>query len=203
MKIEKYLILNKYFLSLFGIRDFRDLQLKLKDTKEGTDSDGRTHFVNALIGLEGLKINEDDLLRYDKNIQEYERKINHRRGNVSLKYFQYLAVLFTEIFLDNLKKDNIFSNNSKNETPFLSQLNDFLTKYKESLLLNEFSQKRKEKNEKNLTQKRKEENVKDLISSFTEDDLRKLAFWMATGSGKTLIAHINYYQFFKYNIFLT
>ncbi len=158
MRIEKYLILNKYFLSLFGVKDFRDLQLKLKDVKEGTDSDGRTHFVNVLIGLEGLKINKDDLLRYDKNIQEYERKINYRRGNVSLKYFQYLAVLFTEIFLDNLKN---------NKQLFLYELNKFLQKYED----------------------------KD------ENDLRKLAFWMATGSGKTLIAHINYYQFFKYNIF--
>ncbi len=167
MKIEKYLILNKYFLSLFGVKDFMDLQLKLKDVKESTDSDGKTHFVNALIGLEGLKISKDDLLRYDRNIQEYERKINYRRGNVSLKYFQYLAVLFTEIFLDNLKN---------NKQLFLHQLNEFLQKYED-------------------------EDVKNLIGSFTENDLRKLAFWMATGSGKTLIAHINYYQFLKYNIF--
>lgn len=34
---------------------------------------------------------------------------------------------------------------------------------------------------------------------FNEDDLRKLAFWMATGSGKTLILHINYLQFMHYN----
>ncbi len=167
MKIEKYLILNKYFLSLFGVRDFRDLQLKLKDTKEGTDSDGKTHFVNALIGLAKLKINKDDLLRYDTNIQDYERRINYRRGNVSLKYFQYLSVLFTEIFLDNLKNKKQL---------FLDELNKFLGNYKD-------------------------EDVKNLIGRFTKDDLNKLAFWMATGSGKTLIAHINYYQFFKYNLF--
>ncbi len=167
MKIEKYLILNKYFLSLFGVDNFMDLQKKLKDTKEGTDSDGKTYFVNVLTGLDGLKISENDLLRYDKNIQEYGRKINYRRGNVSLKYFQYLSVLFTEIFLDNLKN---------NKQLFLYELNEFLQKYKDK-------------------------DVKNLIGSFTEDDLRKLAFWMATGSGKTLIAHINYYQFFKYNIF--
>ncbi len=167
MKIEKYLILNKYFLSLFGVKDFRDLQLKLRDTKEGTDSDGRTHFVNVLAGLDRLKISEDDLLRYDRNIQEYERKINYRRGDVSLKYFQYLSVLFTEIFLDNLKN---------NKQSFLYELNEFLENYED-------------------------EDVKNLIGSFTEDDLNKLAFWMATGSGKTLIAHINYYQFFKYNLF--
>ena len=30
------------------------------------------------------------------------------------------------------------------------------------------------------------------------DDLNKLAFWMATGSGKTLIMHLNYLQFLHY-----
>ena len=33
---------------------------------------------------------------------------------------------------------------------------------------------------------------------FTVDDLEKLAFWMATGAGKTLIMHINYHQYFHY-----
>ena len=33
---------------------------------------------------------------------------------------------------------------------------------------------------------------------FTETDIEKLAFWMATGAGKTLIMHINYYQYLHY-----
>ena len=170
MNIEKYLVLNKYLLSLFGAIEFKELQEKLKDVKEGVDSDGRSHFVNVLRSLEGLqrdKLSEDDLLKYDSNIQSYVRKINYKREPVSLKYFQYLAVLFTEIVLDNLK-------NRKLE--FLYDLNEFLEKYK------------------------KEQDI-EIIDSFTEDDLKKLAFWMATGSGKTLIAHINYYQFFHYNLF--
>ncbi len=36
-------------------------------------------------------------------------------------------------------------------------------------------------------------------SEFTESDLTKLAYWMATGSGKTLILHLNYHQFLHYN----
>ena len=34
---------------------------------------------------------------------------------------------------------------------------------------------------------------------FTPDSLRKLAFMMATGSGKTLLFHLNYLQFLQYN----
>ena len=35
--------------------------------------------------------------------------------------------------------------------------------------------------------------------SFVVADLDKLAFWMATGSGKTLLLHLNYRQFLHYN----
>ena len=34
---------------------------------------------------------------------------------------------------------------------------------------------------------------------FVGADLKKLAYWMATGSGKTLIMHLNYHQFLHYN----
>ena len=168
MIIEKYLVLDKYLLSLFGVSDFKDLQGKLKNAPVGVDSDGRSYFVKILrSSFENLKLSEDTLLRYDENIQFYVKKINYRREPVTLKYFQYLAVLFTEIVLDNLKNRRL---------EFLYELNEFLKNYKQ------------------------EQDIR-IIDSFTENDLKKLAFWMATGSGKTLITHINYYQFFKYNLF--
>jgi hypothetical protein len=34
--------------------------------------------------------------------------------------------------------------------------------------------------------------------AFGQDDLTKLAYWMATGSGKTLLMHLNYYQYLHY-----
>ena len=34
--------------------------------------------------------------------------------------------------------------------------------------------------------------------TFSEDDLNTAAFWMATGSGKTLLMHLNYYQYLHY-----
>jgi type I site-specific restriction endonuclease len=167
MQIEVYLVLNKYLFSLFGVRDFKVLQDKLRDVKEDVDSDGRSYFLNALLGLKDLKIPDNDLIRYDQNIQSYVKKISEKRGRFSLKYFQYLALLFTEIFLDNIK-------NRKAE--FLYNLNNFLFHYEVK-------------------------KVKELIGEFNEEDFKKLAYWMATGSGKTLITHINYYQFLNYKLF--
>ncbi len=36
------------------------------------------------------------------------------------------------------------------------------------------------------------------IENYTEQDLDKLCYWMATGSGKTLIMHVNYLQYLHY-----
>jgi len=167
MQIEKYLVLNKYLLSLFGVRDFKVLQEKLRDVKEEIDSDGRSYFLNTLLGFKDLKIPDNDLIRYDQNIQSYVERISEKRETFSLKYFQYLALLFTEIFLDNIKN---------RKAKFLYNLNEFLYNYEDR-------------------------NVKELIGEFTDEDFKKLAYWMATGSGKTLIAHINYYQFLNYKVF--
>lgn len=166
MNIEKYLVLNKYFLGLFGEEDNRGLLRYLKSVEEG-ERDGLTNFAINLMTKEGVKLPKDELKRYDQNIQEYLRKINQSRPErIRLKYFQYLAVLFTEIFLDRLK-------NRKWE--FLADLNDFVNGL--------------------------EERVKRTVGEFSEEDLKKLAFWMATGSGKTLIMHINYLQFLRYKPF--
>lgn len=168
--IEKHLILSKYILSLFGVSEFKTLQSELVNTETEIDSEGKTHFYRRLSSFSGInkeKLPEDKLIEYDKNIIFYTNQISFRRDKVNLKYFQYLAVLFSEIIFDNLKN---------RKTEFLSELNDYLNQYNE-------------------------QNGLDLIDKFTSKDLAKLAFWMATGSGKTLIMHINYYQFIKYKLF--
>lgn len=42
-------------------------------------------------------------------------------------------------------------------------------------------------------------SLKDEPMRFEEGDLDRAAFWMATGSGKTLLMHLNYLQFLHYN----
>lgn len=167
MELSKYLVLNKYFLDLFGFENFSEFKEKLKDTKEGPDNEGRSYFADVLIGLDNIKIQPNEILRYDLAIKEYVEKLSkNRRDNINLKYFQYLAVLFSEIFLDKYF-------NHKNE--FLTELNSFVDKLNEEITTDE-----------------------DRFIYFDDAALRKLAYWMATGSGKTLIMHINYWQFLKY-----
>ena len=39
----------------------------------------------------------------------------------------------------------------------------------------------------------------DYFTGFVDSDLDKVALWMATGSGKTLLMHLNYHQYLHYN----
>jgi len=163
--LKNRLILFDYFLKLFGVKEFSELRNLLSKEKEYFDDYGYSFYFNALKGLQNKEISDDKLKEYDENIKSYVDKINcYRKPKINLKYFQYLAILFTEMFLDQ------YFNNRDN---FLNSINSFI------------SEINKEKQE-NFTQ-------------FAESDLTKLAYWMATGSGKTLIMHINYLQFKKYN----
>jgi hypothetical protein len=141
----------------------------VEGTGEGFDPNGRSFIYHHFIGQSSrVKIPPDDLETYDDNIRNHLLAINARRRDpITLRYFQYLALLFTEIFLD--MKFN-------NPGGLMSSLNQFV----------------RERNARKLA-------LDVAETPFVETDLNKLAFWMATGSGKTLIMHINYRQFLHYN----
>lgn len=166
MGIQKYLLLNKFMLDRFGFEDQRHLFDFLKEVKEfNIAGDEPSAYISAIEQRSGLKIDKDKLDIYDSNIRKHLRKINKYR-NFQPKYFQYLALLFTECFLDRLKNE---------KESFLEELNSFAKEYSRYKL--------------------------DIDFEFTIEDLNKLAYWMATGSGKTLIMHVNYHQFLHYGLF--
>jgi len=168
-KLEYRLVLLAWLNSLFGYESNRAMLEDCKEVAEGYASDGRSHLYHHLLSRGSkVRIPEEDLARYDENIREHLSRINrHRPEPITLRYFQHLAALYTEVFLDRL---------FNRKAQLLDDLNAFVS----------------ERNAKKLPDQPQDE-------SFTEDDLTKLAYWMATGSGKTLILHLNYYQFLHYN----
>ncbi len=166
--LQDRLILNRFLCAQFGCEDFRQLRNALQNQKEGWAEDGHSYFFRVLEGLQGLRIPADQLADYDQRIKGYVERLNRSRSpQVQLKYFQYLAVLFAEIYLHRLFDDR---------ASLQWELNKFV-----------------------------EQENKRLASSapryepFEDADLSKLAFWMATGSGKTLIMHINLWQYLHYS----
>jgi len=175
------LVLNRYFLSFFGvdvydldIDPFREATKTLTDESlELHEDDGSSRFYNEIIKLidSDSFISPEMLLEYDENIQRHTSKINEKRTvDIRWKYFQYLSLLFAEFYLDQYFRD-------KDE--LLKQLNNHVDRFNESL--SEWGEKKK-----------------DLIKPYELSDLKKLAFWNATGSGKTLLMHVNMLQYLHY-----
>jgi len=168
-RLENRLVLVAWLNSLFGYEHNRDMLKGMADVAEGVDSTGRSHVISRLLSRgEKCLLREAELIRYDRNIRQHLAAMNHGRlEKITLRYFQYLAALYAEIYLDRL-----FGHPKR----LLAELNRFVT---------------------DRNAKRVAEETPD--PTFAADDLQKLAFWMATGSGKTLLMHLNYRQFLHYN----
>lgn len=166
------LVLNRWMLSHFHGDGLMKLKARLgEDRHEGIDEDGQTKFFHELTRnlFDMDRVSQADLRRYDLNIVAHWQKITHHRNAASgavltMKYFQYLSLLFTEIYLDwyfNRRQD------------LLDGLNAQMATYRA-------------------------EDGAEPFKDYTADDLNKLAFWNATGSGKTLILHANILQYLHY-----
>ncbi|MEY2700631.1 MAG: hypothetical protein RIQ52_1386 [Pseudomonadota bacterium] len=106
-RFHQELVLNRWVLGFFQGGQLSALKLCLGDDRfEGIDEDGQTKFFHELIrGLfDPNKVPEADLRRYDLNVVAHWQAItaqrNKREGHeLQMKYFQYLSLLFTELYL--------------------------------------------------------------------------------------------------------
>ena len=167
-QLDNHLTLHTWLNSHFGYKTTRDLLNDVKNVDEGFNPNGHSPICEFLMSrAESTSAIEDALPTYDINIKRHLAAINkQRRQPIVLRYFQYLALLYTEIFLD-------WKFNRPGE--FLCQLNVFVQTRNDA---------------------RGPSDAMD--TCFEPEDLEKLAFWMATGAGKTLIMHINYRQYLRY-----
>lgn len=166
---DDQLVLFRYFLHELRIDSLSGLSEKLNSTEyEGVNESGNTYFcdyIARISKMKGAAVTPEKLRLYDENICRHTRQIGEKRGGLRWKYFQYVALLFTEMYLDRY-----FSN----AEAFCADLNAWLDDKKtESLGLIDFQ-------------------------PYTVDKLNKLALMCATGSGKTLIMHMNILQFLHY-----
>lgn len=169
-KLSNSLVLNRFILNLFGTNRLEAMSEHLKDPAlEGYDENNVSLFYYAIRDrlFTNNDLTEELLLEYDQNIYRHTASINEKRSEpIRWKYFQYLSLLFTEIYLDRY-----FANKQK----LLDDLSSF----------------------KMLTFDADPQTFHGLPEMKMED-LNKLAFWSATGSGKTLMMHVNELQFQYY-----
>ncbi|KPU43458.1 MULTISPECIES: DEAD/DEAH box helicase family protein [Clostridia] len=106
IKFNDQLLLFRYFLNLFGKNTLASLAGQLNSMEqEGYNENQNTWFYVYLdrictVNKDIVKINRDKLRLYDENICRYVKQIGDKRGGIVLKYFQYISLLFTEMYLD-------------------------------------------------------------------------------------------------------
>ena len=180
------LLLNQWIISLFGIdplqehsirgekvRPFHNLAESISTNLdlEGLTEEGIHRFYGAFVnsGLfwsETCELSKEQILIYEENIARHTERINKDRDRkIVWKYFQWLTLLFVEIYLDRFFCD---------KEKLLDDLNAYVQKFNEH-----FSEY---------------EN----IAEYEQDDLNKICFQNATGSGKTLLMHVNLLQYLDY-----
>lgn len=133
------LLLNQWLISLFGVdpladgyergkKPFHHLVEHLRVTREGLDADGFHHFYHELkdgdfFRMGCAKVTAAELQAYEENIVSHTAAINAGRPHdrqIKWKYFQWLALLFTEVYLDRYFRDR---------AALLADLNQFVAAF--------------------------------------------------------------------------
>ncbi len=180
LPFNRKLALHQWLLGLFGLERFDQLAEHLRDEAlEGLDENNVHRFHHALclhLPVESRpELPDEPLLEYDQAIVSITQRLNERRLTrgeppIVWKYFQYLSLLFTEIYLDRYFRD---------PRALLVALNQRIAALNNGL----------------------EESDRITLLDETADalpQLNKIAFWMATGSGKTLLMHAHILQYWRF-----
>ena len=180
------LVLNQWLISLFGVdmfavckdgnREVRPMQFlakQLRDCREGLDADN-LHFFYQQLKLTHqpqAALNPNALLQYEQNIVNHTQWLNEGRERpIEWKYYQWLSLLFAEIYLHQYFSDR---------EQLLDQLNAYVRQF-------------------NAHWASRDVPISTGISEYSLEELNKLCLQNATGSGKTLLMHVNYRQFAHY-----
>lgn len=167
LPFDEKLVLQQWVFKLLEAKDIYDLcneEFRHPDA-EVWDTENVTEFHRLLTNrtIERKDLPNALLRAFDENIVSHTLKINGRRPEpIRWKYYQYVALLFTEIYLHWY-----FTRPAE----LLKSLNNHLALFNA------------------------DQEPINQIEPFKEDDLKKLCFWQATGSGKTLQMHVNILQY--------
>lgn len=168
-RLHNRLPLAEFFIARLGFQNMRKLRDALQSQRGDDDGSGHSGFYNAIRGPAAAAIDPETLDRYDRQIMRDVRRIGAAWGMpITLTYAQYLAVLFSEHYLDRHTADH---------PALLRDLNEHLRIFNA-----------------------RQPSSAPPVATYSVADLYKLAFWMATGAGKTLIMHLNMLQALRYGL---
>jgi hypothetical protein len=168
IKLEQRLVLLAWLNSLLGYETNRGLLADTRGVSEGFDASGRSYLYHHLEAL------GDRVKVPFADLARYDDNIRSHLQAMNAGRPEPITLRYFQhlaAFYTEIFLDRLF----RGRRELLRALNGFVA---------------------NRNASRRPGELQD--PEFVDGDLVKLAFWMATGSGKTLILHLNYRQFLHY-----
>jgi hypothetical protein len=168
LKFYQKLILNRYLLTRFGAVDLKDLSAGLKSPSL-EEIDSE--------GVTGfykqlIQLFDDKSAIPEEKLAEYDLNIVSHLRKINEKRDDPFSLKYFQ-YLTALFVEYYLDQFFNNKDELLAGLNEFAAIFNE-------------------------EYPNDCIEAYTATDLNKIAVWNATGSGKTIIMQLNYYQYIHY-----
>ncbi|MEA3350351.1 MAG: DEAD/DEAH box helicase family protein, partial [Chloroflexota bacterium] len=171
-KFKLRLILVDYFRHCFGVTDIHDpksVRAFYRDLAKRRDGYSTEGRSFTALALTGLVKGIKD-----EDLRRYDANIKKHIEKINrVRTTETITFKYFQI-LPALMSEYYFDRLTSAKDTFLADLNAFAEKQNEA------------------------RRARINYPKFTSGDLNKLAYWMATGSGKTLLMHLNYYQYLDY-----
>jgi hypothetical protein len=169
VKLENRLVLLAWLNDLLGFKNNRDLLADTKSAGEGFDAAGRSYLHHHLLAR-----GEQAKIPAD-DLERYDDNIRNHLASLNRSRTEPITLRYFQ-YLAALYNEIVLDRWFNRRARLLTDLNLFIDRRNASKQPGEPADER-----------------------FDESDMTKLAYWMATGSGKTLLLHLNYHQFLQYN----
>jgi len=178
INFHEQLVLTQWLWSKFNPSSIEGMQSLLDSPEhqgiehEG-DNAGQTKFFTELtsrdlVGKQSLDI--DTLRRYDRNIVRHWLQISEARNEKENSELNPKYFQYLSLLFTEYYLDHYFNHTDQ----MLAELNDTLAAYNT------------------------DKNDSETLQPYVAEDLNKVAYWSATGSGKTLLMHVNILQYQYY-----
>ena len=104
--LQNRLVLHRFICQEFGYDDMRTMLERLRDVPAGFDAGMESEWAHALYLSSTAPVRAEELARYDANIVAHSHKLRMTPEHDRVwKTYQYLALLFTERYLDRYFHD--------------------------------------------------------------------------------------------------
>lgn len=177
VNFHEQLILNKWLWSKFNPSIIAGMQAMLDKPEcegieaEGDDAGQSKFFIQLTHSLFNKHLlDESTLRRYDSNIVNHWQRITEKRNDVEGQVLNLKYFQYLSLLFTEYYLDQYINHS----TQLIDGLNVCLSEYNQ------------------------DKSDSEILQPYVLEDLNKLAFWNATGSGKTLLMHVNILQYQHY-----